>query len=171
MDYEEPNEPQDFGARAIYRRLGELAMERRQLMGLGRIPFSEMAGLGSESTVTKFEHGVAVPRGLTRKKLESALGWREGVISAMLQDKEIRASSIEMEDLEDPSNLLPYVEPGSRSPLRWIATEDLLAELMFRIRSLDQVLEPQRRRDLYGNRLRKRRGPEGQYQAGEDDRG
>jgi len=166
---EDLNDAQDYGTKAVVRRLGELARERREAMGLGRAAFCEMAGIGSESTMTKFEHGVAVPRGVTRKKLELTLGWRDGAISSMVADKEVLASAIEMTDLEDPSNIVPNVEPGSRSPLRWIATEDLLAELMFRIRRLDQVLEPQRRRDLYGNRLRKRRDSEWQYIYGEDE--
>ena len=166
---EDLNDADDRGEEAVIRRLGELARERRQVMGMGRVTFCETARIGSESTLTKFEHGVAVPRGLTRKKLESTLGWRDGVIASMLADKDVRASSIEMEDLDDPSNLPHLAEPGSRSPLRWIATEDLLTELMFRIRRLDQVLEPQRRRDLYGNRLQRRPDSEWEHLPREDD--
>lgn len=79
-------------------RIGDLARQRREEIGMGRPRFAEAAGIGSDKTVQNLEFGRRLPNGMNRRKIESALGWRSGAIEeAMRGDGPIR-----MEDLMEP---------------------------------------------------------------------
>ena len=116
----------DYGQEAMLRRLGFLAKQRREELGMGRPSFAKRAGVGSDRTVYDFEIAKNVPMPLTLTRFERALGWRTGSIQEFLGLEDRKASSVKMEDLDDydsrPSTVLSSV------PL-----PDLLQELQNRL--------------------------------------
>jgi len=124
----------DYGQDAMMRRLGLLAKQRREELGLGRVAFAELAGLGSDSTVQQFEFGQRWPRPQTLRKLEVALGWRNQVIDAMTEDPNRAASSVTFADLDKPA------ETPAPRPLSAFSTAELLREVASRIESLQSAL-------------------------------
>ena len=152
-------EGRDYGQEAMMRRLGLLAKQRREEMGLGRVAFAELAGLGSDSTVQQFEFGQRWPRPQTLRKLEVALGWRNQVIDELTESKWLKASSITFADLDKAPEELPA------PPLSAFSTTELLREVASRIEELQTVLTAHgmddvsdllpgpSREDLYGHRL------------------
>jgi len=127
------NEGRDYGPAAIKRRLGLLAKERREQMGLGRISFAETAGVGSDSTVQQFEFGQRWPRPQTLRKFEDALGWKYCITEDILFSKQA-ASSITAEDLDDPA--IDRGDGGAKM-LRQLTTQQLVAELGRRVERLE----------------------------------
>jgi len=124
----------DYGQDAMMRRLGLLAKQRREEMGLGRVAFAELAGLGSDSTVQQFEFGQRWPRPQTLRKLEVALGWRNQVIDAMTEDLNRAASSVTFADLDKPA------ETPAPRPLSAFSTAELLREVASRMEALQAGL-------------------------------
>lgn len=116
----------DFGHEAILRRLGSLARRRREEMGFSRAALVEHSGIRSDATIRDFEFGKFAPRELTQTRLEKALGWRPGSIMEFLGDEGRRASSIQMEDLDQYDS--PNVDPMAKIP-----TAQLLQEVIRRL--------------------------------------
>jgi len=116
----------EFGREALIRRLGQLAKQRREELGLGRVTFAKAAGLGSDKTMQDFEFGRRLAHGTSLRKIERALGWRYGVVDEIMESPNRKASSIQLEDLDE-------FEPGQPMPLDRIATADLLAEVIRRL--------------------------------------
>lgn len=136
----------DWGREALIRRLGALVKQRREEMGLGRVPFAEAAGMGSDATIRDFEFGRHLPTGRTLRKIEKALGWRSGSIDEVMQAKDRRASAVTMGDLDEE----PTVSAVGR-PLATVPTAELLQEVITRITSLQAGLgAPAAYQDLYG---------------------
>jgi len=123
-------EGRDYGQEAMMRRLGLLAKQRREEMGLGRVAFAELAGLGSDSTVQQFEFGQRWPRPQTLRKLEVALGWRNQVIDELTESTWLKASEITFADLDKPA-----AEVAPR-PLSAFSTAELLREVASRLETL-----------------------------------
>ena len=123
-------EGRDYGQEAMMRRLGLLAKQRREEMGLGRVAFAELAGLGSDSTVQQFEFGQRWPRPQTLRKLEVALGWRNQVIDELTEDSRRAASSVTFADLDRPA------ETPAPKPLSAFSTAELLREVASRVDTL-----------------------------------
>jgi len=123
-------EGRDYGQEAMMRRLGLLAKQRREEMGLGRVAFAELAGLGSDSTVQQFEFGQRWPRPQTLRKLEVALGWRNQVIDELTEDLNRAASSVTFADLDRPA------EVPAPKPLSAFSTAELLREVASRVDTL-----------------------------------
>lgn len=119
----------DYGRDAMLRQLGALAKQRREELGLGRVPLAKQAGIGSDRTVYDFETAVRVPAPLTVAKLEKVLGWRRGVIAELLENGKRKASSVRMEDV-DEWDTTPV------TPLAHIPTPELLRELAARLETL-----------------------------------
>jgi transcriptional regulator with XRE-family HTH domain len=117
----------DFGPAAIRRRLGILAKQRREQLGLARIPFARHAGMHDQA-VMQFEYAQRWPRTATLRKFENALGWKPFITEDILSSSR-RASTIELADLDNPAVAQP--RPGS-IPLAGVSTADLLAELVRR---------------------------------------
>ena len=124
----------DYGQDAMMRRLGLLAKQRREELGLGRVAFAELAGLGSDSTVQQFEFGQRWPRPQTLRKLEVALGWRNQVIDALTEDPNRAASSVTFADLDKPA------ETPAPRPLSAFSTAELLREVASRMEALQAGL-------------------------------
>lgn len=119
----------DYGRDAMLRQLGALAKRRREELGLGRPAFAKQAGIGSDRTIYDFETSNKVPQPMTVVRLEKALGWRRGVIAELLEDTKRKASSVQMEDV-DEWDTTPV------TPLAQIPTPDLLRELAARLETL-----------------------------------
>jgi len=136
-------EGRDYGQEAMMRRLGLLAKQRREELGLGRVAFAELAGLGSDSTVQQFEFGQRWPRPQTLRKLEVALGWRNQVIDELTESTWLKASDITFADLDKPA-----AEVAPR-PLSAFSTAELLREVAQRIESLQSVLGASQAQDHF----------------------
>lgn len=116
----------EFGREALIRRLGQLAKQRREEMGVGRVAFAKSAGLGSDKTLQDFEFGRRLAHGTSLRKIERALGWRQGVVDDIMRNEDRKASSIQLEDLDE-------FEPGEALPLDRVSTADLLTEVIRRL--------------------------------------
>jgi transcriptional regulator with XRE-family HTH domain len=123
----------EFGREAILRRLGQLAKQRREEMGSGRVPFAKAAGLGSDKTLQDFEFGRRMPAGTTLRKIERALGWRYGVVDDIMRNVDRKASSIQLEDLDE-------FEPTQPKPLDRVPTEELLTEVIRRLHAIKNAI-------------------------------
>jgi DNA-binding transcriptional regulator YiaG len=119
----------DFGRDALVRRLGALAKQRREELGLGRVAFARSIGLGSDKTLQDFEFGRRLAHGTSLRKIEKGLGWKFGVVDEVMENTNRKASSIELEDLDE-------FEPGQPMPLDRVPTEELLSEVIRRLTSL-----------------------------------
>jgi hypothetical protein len=136
----------DWGREALIRRLGALAKQRREELGIGRVPFASASSIGSDATVRNFEFGKHLPTGTTLRKLERALGWRTGSIDEVMSSKDRRASTVSMSDLDEE----PTVSAAGRS-LASVPTAELLQEVIARLSALQAGLggSPEYR-TLYG---------------------
>jgi DNA-binding transcriptional regulator YiaG len=119
----------EFGLAALKRRIGFLAKQRREELGIARVPFARAIGVGSDKTIQTFEFGRGLPMGSTVHKIEKALGWRVGVVSELLEGPDRKASDLQMEDLDE-------FEPNQPMPLDRVPTEELLSEVIRRLTSL-----------------------------------
>lgn len=137
----------EFGVEALRRRLGELAKQRREELGLSAKNFAVIAKLGSDKTVRQFEFARVMPYGIVQTKLEKALGWRLGAIDDTLRMVDRKASSITMEMLDAEDSMFMAKEGGIQS-LALVSDDALLAELA---RRLGRVQSPmtQPRQDLF----------------------
>lgn len=123
----------EFGKAAIQRRIGQLAKQRREELGLGRIPFARAIGIGSEQTVMNFEFGRTLPMGQTVHRIEKALGWRIGVVAELMEGPDRKASDIQLEDLDE-------FEPNQPMPLDRIPTDQLLSEVIRRLGAIQKAI-------------------------------
>jgi DNA-binding transcriptional regulator YiaG len=123
----------EFGQAALKKRIGALAKQRREELGLARVPFARHIGLGSDKTLQDFEFGRRVPQGTSVRKIEKALGWRLGVVDDILNGPDRKASDLQMEDLDE-------FEPGQPMPLDRVPTSELLAEVIRRLGALQSAL-------------------------------
>lgn len=131
----------EFGEMALRRRLGELAKQRREELGMSARTFAVEAGLGSDKTVRSFEFARVMPYGIVQTKLEKALGWRLGAIEDTLRMVNRKASSIRMEDVDAEDSMFIAKEGGIQS-LELVSDDALLAELA---RRLGRVQSPMTR--------------------------
>lgn len=123
----------DFGRDALVRRLGALAKQRREELGLGRVAFARSIGLGSDKTLQDFEFGRRLAHGTSLRKIEKGLGWKLGVVDEVMESPNRKASSIELEELDE-------FEPGQPMPLDRVPTSELLAEVIRRLSALQSAL-------------------------------
>lgn len=129
----------EFGPAALLRRLGQLAKQRREEIGMGRPSFAKEAGLGSDRTLVQFEFGRTLPSGASQRKIEKALDWKLGVIEDVMRMTNRKASDIGIEELDAEDSLYLAsrggVDPLNRRPLRYVSSEDLLEEIRLRLES------------------------------------
>ena len=142
----------EFGQDALLRQLGKLAKQRREELGLGRVPFSKEIGLGSDSTTRDFEFGRRMPTGTTQRKIEKGLGWRLGAIEDAMRMLDRKATTITMEMLDAEDSLrVGHDMPGLR-PLAFASNDELLGELRRRLEggTAFQRTEVSESAELYG---------------------
>ena len=116
-----------FGRPALLRRLGELAKQRREELGIGRVPFSKEIGLGSDKTLVQFEFGRTLPIDQSLMRIEKGLGWRVGSVDSVLRMVNRKASEIRMEEL-DAEDSLTLAAQSPRS-LSLYSDKELLEEV------------------------------------------
>jgi hypothetical protein len=114
----------EFGTEALRAQLGRLAKMQREEMGIGRVRLANQAGIGSDKTIFDFEFGRRQTAGTNQRKLEKALGWRQGAIDDVMRMVDRKASTITMEDLLAPKDL---------NGLAAATNEELLEELRRRM--------------------------------------
>ena len=141
----------DFGQAALLRQLGNLAKQRREELGLGRVRFATEAGIGSDKTIADFEFGRRLMNGTNQRKVERALGWRLGVIEDVMRMVNRKASEIVMESLDAEDSV--YLAGQSPKSLALYSDDELLDELRRRLkmdRRLPANLADQDPENLYG---------------------
>jgi transcriptional regulator with XRE-family HTH domain len=138
----------EFGHGALLRQLGKLAKQRREEIGLGRVPFAKEAGMGSDSTVRDFEFGRRLMSGTNQRRIEKALGWRLGVIEDMMRMVDRKASTITMEELDAEDSVYIAAQGGIKGAAL-LTNEELLAELGRRLSQVPSPMEA-RVRDMFG---------------------
>ena len=144
-DIEEP----EFGYKALLRRLGELGKQRREELGIGRVALSKEMGLGSDKTLVTFEYGRTGLTGTSYRRIEKGLGWKLGIIDDVLRDKNRKASSITMEELDAEDRMHLDQVSGVR-PLALVSNEDLLDELRRRLAGSPAPFQNDDVQNLYG---------------------
>jgi len=138
----------EFGQKALLRRLGQLAKQRREEIGMGRPSFAKEAGLGSDKTVTQFEFGRVLPSGTSQRKIEKALGWKLGVIDDVMRMVDRKASDITMEHVDAEDSLYIQSQGGIRG-LELVSNDDLIAELKRRLEKTSQPMQADVK-DMFG---------------------
>lgn len=121
----------------LRQRVGTLAKQRREELGLSRDAMAERAGLKTKQSVMNFEFARSLPRGENLRSIERALEWKIGSIDDALESGR-RASDLSMEDFD-----LFDRTPKAR-PLSGFSTEALLEEVIFRLDSIKGALGPSR---------------------------
>ena len=137
----------EFGPEALLRRLGQLAKQRREEIGLGRQGFAKEAGLGSDRTMTQFEFGRTLPTMMSQRKIEKALGWRLGSIEKTLRQINRMASEIDMQELDAEDSL--YLDSQELKPLSLYTDDELVDELRRRLKTDRRAAVHSQRQDLY----------------------
>lgn len=139
----------EFGHGALLRQLGRLAKQRREELGLGRVPFAKEAGMGSDKTVVEFEFGRRLMSGTNQRKIEKALGWRLGVIEDVMRMVDRKASTITMEEVDAEDSLHLAAQGGIRG-LALVSNEDLIAELSRRLKMVPAPMQARDAKDMFG---------------------
>jgi transcriptional regulator with XRE-family HTH domain len=121
----------EFGAKALLRRLGQLAKQRREEIGLPRQGMAREYGLGSDKTIVAFEFGRTLPSGSSQRKIEKALDWKIGVIDDVMRMVNRKASDITMEELDAEDSL--YLESQGVKSIELFSDDELLAEVRRRM--------------------------------------
>jgi DNA-binding transcriptional regulator YiaG len=122
----------EFGTKALLRRLGQLAKQRREEIGLPRQGMAREYGLGSDKTIVAFEFGRTLPSGTSQRKIERALDWKVGVIDEVMRMVNRKASDITMEEL-DAEDALYLSAQGEVKGLELVSDDALLAEVRRRM--------------------------------------
>lgn len=143
-------EPGDYqwGEAALRSKIGALAKQRREELGLSRDAMAERAKVANKTTIMQFEFARTKPHGNTLRALENALEWKFGSIDEALESGK-RAGDLLMEDFD-----LYDRKPKDR-PLASYSTEEVLAEAIKRLSDIKGALGPSRRdvveaRDMFG---------------------
>jgi DNA-binding transcriptional regulator YiaG len=123
----------EFGLTALKNRIGYLAKQRREELGMARVPFARHIGLGSDKTLQDFEFGRRVPQGTSVRKIEKALGWRLGVVDDILNGPDRKAADLSMEDMDE-------FEPNQPLPLDRVPTDQLLSEVIRRLGAIQKAI-------------------------------
>jgi transcriptional regulator with XRE-family HTH domain len=137
----------EFGAKALLRRLGQLAKQRREEIGIGRQQMAREAGLGSDRTIVEFEFGRTLPSGTSQRKIEKALDWRSGVIDDTMRMVNRKASDITMESLDAEDSL--YLESQGVKSIELFSDDELLAEVHRRMSASSRHLS-EAAQNMYG---------------------
>jgi DNA-binding XRE family transcriptional regulator len=139
----------EFGQAALLRQLGRLAKQRREEIGIGRVPLAKEAGMGSDKTIAEFEFGRRLMSGTNQRKLEKALGWRLGVIEDVMRMVNRKATSIEMEELDAEDSLFMAAQAGIKA-LSLVSNEDLIEELRRRLENAPAPMQQRDPQHMYG---------------------
>jgi transcriptional regulator with XRE-family HTH domain len=127
--------------------IGRLIKEGRLAIGLRQLPFAKFAEVDTK-TLASMEKGTRVAWETNQRKVEKALGWRQGSIQELLDnvanDVDVPKDSITLEsmkeggaeatwqDLSDEENRVTE-QPVTRA--NQLTDEELLAELSYRFRN------------------------------------
>ena len=138
----------EFGYSALLSHLGRLAKQRREELGLGRVPFSKEIGLGSDRTLRNFEFGRTLPSGTSQRRIEKGLGWRLGAMDDVMRMVDRKASSITMESLDAEDSL--HIAAQGGVGLALVSNEDLIEELRRRLLKSPAPMQNQDMQNLFG---------------------
>lgn len=133
-----PDAPTEYqwSDQSVRTRIGALAKQRREELGLSRDAFARRAGLRSKQTVSNFEFARSMPRGQTLRQIEKVLEWKNNSIDDAL-DAGSRAGELFMEDFDKYDR-----DPDAERPLESFSTEEILSEAIRRLTELKGALGP-----------------------------
>ena len=141
----EPASTYQWGQQELRARVGQLAKQRREELGLSREAMAERAGLKSPQTVQNFEFARSMPHTSTLRSFESTLEWKTGSIDDALESGR-RAGDLTMEDFDKFDRTI-------QRPLSSFTTEEVLSEAIRRLTEVRATLGPSKGVDaqfLYG---------------------
>jgi transcriptional regulator with XRE-family HTH domain len=139
----------EFGPDALLRQLGRLAKQRREEIGIGRVPLAKEAGMGSDSTIRDFEFGRRLMSGTNQRRLEKALSWRLGVIEDVMRMVDRKASTITMQEVDAEDSLYLESQGGVRG-LALVSNEDLIEELRRRLEKAPAPMQNKDAQNMFG---------------------
>lgn len=132
----EPAGEYQWDVQAVRSRVGQLAKQRREELGLSREAMAERAGLRSPQTVQNFEFARSMPHTSTLRSFEQTLEWKVGSIDDALESGR-RAGDLRMEDFDK-------FDRTETRPLSSFSTQELLEELIPRLEGIKGALGPSR---------------------------
>lgn len=132
----EPKQEYQWSQQEVRARIGQLAKQRREELGLSREAMAERAGLKSPQTVQNFEFARSMPHTSTLRSFESTLEWKVGSIDDALESGR-RAGDLRMEDFDK-------FDRTEQRPLSSFSTQELLEELIPRLEGIKGALGPSR---------------------------
>ncbi len=124
-----------WGTDELRARIGALAKQRREELGLSRDAMAERAELRSKQTVQNFEFARSMPRGQTLRQIEKVLEWKNNSIDEALESGK-RAGDLTMEDFDQ------FDRTPQERPLASFSTEEVLAEAIRRLTEFRGALGP-----------------------------
>lgn len=130
----EPATNYQWDQQAIRARVGQLAKQRREELGLSREAMAERAGLKSPQTVQNFEFARSMPHTSTLRSFEQTLEWKIGSIDDALESGR-RAGDLNMEDFD-------RFDRDDTRPLQSFSTEEILGEAIRRLTEFRGALGP-----------------------------
>jgi transcriptional regulator with XRE-family HTH domain len=116
-------------------KLGQLAKQRREELGLSRAALAKAVGIGSDSTIQAFEFGNRLPQGKNLRLIELGLDWKSGMIDRALRD--VATGTLTLDDLDmafldgDWWNP-PSESDSSGSAAALLSDDELLVEMIRR---------------------------------------
>lgn len=135
LDLGDVPEGYEWGLPAVRVKLGALAKQRREELGLSRDALADRAQLRSKQTVMNFEFARSMPHGQTLRQIEKALEWKFGSIDEALESGK-RASDLEMEFFDI------FDRTPKKRPLASYSTEEVLDEAIRRLTEFRGALGP-----------------------------
>ena len=133
LGLEQPTEYQ-WSQQQIRARVGQLAKQRREELGISRETMADRSGLKSPQTIQNFEFARSMPHTSTLSNFEKALEWRIGSIDEALESGR-RASDLTMEDFDK-------FDRDDLRPLESFTTEEILYEAIRRLSEFRGALGP-----------------------------
>lgn len=135
LNLDEPQQGYQWGEQSVRDRIGALAKQRREELGLSRDAMAERAKIAGKQTIMQFEFARVKPRGDTLRAIEKTLEWKLGSIDEAI-DSGMRAGDLSMEFFDQ------YDRTPKERPLASYPTPDLLREVALRIEALQAGMGP-----------------------------
>lgn len=123
--------------------IGKLIASGRLKQGIAQQPFAKQVGV-SYTTLRSMENGVRIPWDTNQRKIEDALGWRNGVIQEIIDGAEnIPAESLTLDYMSEGAEEstwqdLDAAEAHNNAPVTragQLSNEELIGELAYRLRN------------------------------------
>lgn len=138
LDLQEETAGYQWSEQELRARIGQLAKQRREELGLSRDVMAARAGMKSKQSVMNFEFARSMPRGENLRRIEEVLEWASNSIDDALASGK-SAGELNMEYFDKYDKTTPV-----ERPLKSFTTEEVLAEAIKRLSDIKGALGPSR---------------------------